>query len=104
MLEEQRSREEEVEACVDEPRSLLSCAPAFCRNVWAPYYSSSLFFMQQQKEEIRMASLALQKLDVKDLVCMPLYRKLSLRQTLTGSAPTLSPSRTQRLLGTSLND
>ena len=24
-----------------------------------------------------MASLALQKLDVKDLVCMPLYRKLS---------------------------
>ena len=28
MLEEQRSREEEVEACVDEPRSLLSCAPA----------------------------------------------------------------------------
>ena len=45
-----------------------------------------------------MASLALQKLDVKDLVSLPLYRKLSHGQTLTGSAPTLSPSRTQSLL------
>ena len=103
-------REEEVEACVDEPRSLLSCAPASCRNVWAPCSSSSLYFIQQQtsekkpsnssKKKIRMTSLALQKLDVKDLVCLPLYRKLSPGQALTGPAPTLSPSRTQRLLGT----
>ena len=42
-----------------------------------------------------MASLALQKLDVKDLVCLPLYKKLSPGQTLTGSAPNLSPRRTQ---------
>ena len=77
--------EEEVEACVDGPRSLLPCAPASCRNVWAPCSSSLLFFMQQQtsemkpssssKKKIQMASLALQKLDVKDLVCLPIYRK-----------------------------
>ena len=91
--------EEEVEACVDGPRSLLPCAPASCRNVWASYSSSSLLFMQQQtsemkpssssKNKIRMASLALQKLDVKDLVCLPLYRELSPQVTLTLGQPIL---------------
>ena len=88
---------------VDVPRSLLSCAPISCRNVWVPCSSSLLFFMQQQtsekklssssKKKIRMASLALQKLVLKDLVCLPLYRKQSPKQILIGSAPNMSPNR-----------
>ena len=42
-----------------------------------------------------MASLALQKLVSKDLVCLPIYRKLYPRQTLIGSAPTLSSTRSR---------
>ena len=87
LLEEQRSKRKEKKPCADAPCILLPCAPAMCRNEWAPLSLPRCSCLQQQplrknlsssskQKEIRMGRKALQKLRLKDLICTPIYRKL----------------------------
>ena len=79
LLEEQRSKRKEKKHCADAPCILLPCAPALCRNEWAPLSLPRCSCLQQQplrknlsssskQKKIRIGAKAIQKLRLKDLV------------------------------------
>ena len=117
LLEKQRYKRKEKKPYADAPCILLPCAPALCRNEWAPLSLPHYSYLQQQslrknlsssskQKKIRMGAKAIQKAWLKDNVCTPIYKKLCLWVFLLWKAllrvliglKLMNPSRLQLLI------